>query len=209
MLFFYQDFLAKFDVAVLGFITTGVSDLVVFLSPIVTSLLIIYLALWGIAHLMGKIQEPLKDGISRILRIVIVLSLALNVGLYSSLIVNFFYNAPDQLAGVVIGAPPGLGMLDNLLDRGIDEGLTAWTAAGIWGGNFGMYFLALIVWGIVAALTAYAAFLLLISKAALTVLLVLGPLFIIMILFTATQKFFEAWCAQVGNFAIMLVLAVC
>lgn len=75
-------------------------------------------------------------------------------------------------------------------------------------GNFGMYFLALIIWGITAAITGYSAFLLILSKAALTVLLALGPVFIILLLFPATQKFFEGWMGQVCNFIILVVLSV-
>lgn len=208
MLFFYQDFLNKFEDTILGYITNSVSNVIGFITPIATSLLIIYLAIWGIAHIRGTIQEPLKEGIGRIIRIVFIISIALNFGIYSNVIVNFLYESPDQLASIVAGTPPGIATLDTLLEKGIDEGMNAWNEGGVLDGNFGMYILALIVWITTAALTAYAAFLLLLSKAALTILLAIGPIFIIMLLFQTTQKFFEGWIAQVGNFALMTVLAV-
>lgn len=208
MLFFYQDFLNKFEDTILGYITNSVSNVIAFITPIATSLLIIYLAIWGIAHLRGTIQEPLKEGFGRIIRIVFIISIALNFGIYNNVIVNFLYESPDQLASIVAGTPPGIATLDTLLEKGIDEGMNAWNEGGVLDGNFGMYILALIVWITTAALTAYAAFLLLLSKAALTILLAIGPIFIIMLLFQTTQKFFEGWIAQVGNFALMTVLAV-
>lgn len=207
MTFFVQDFIQNFEDSTVDYIVTAVNDLIIFISPIITSLLIIYMALWGIAHLRGTINEPLKDGFGRILRVVLVVSFALNAGLYLGVVVDFLYNGPDQLASVVAGAAPGLAGIDAVMGKGIDEGFAIWDAAGIMNGNFGLYFVAIAVWLSTLALTGYSAFLLLISKAGLTVLLALGPLFIILLLFEATQRFFEMWFAQIANFVIMIVLA--
>ncbi|WP_445083957.1 type IV secretion system protein [Candidatus Vondammii sp. HM_W22] len=35
--------------------------------------MIIYVALWGFAHLQGRIEEPINEGFKRILRITIIL----------------------------------------------------------------------------------------------------------------------------------------
>lgn len=207
MVFFVQDFIKNFEDSTTAHITTAVGDLVTFMAPIVTSLLIIYMALWGIAHLRGTINEPVKDGLGRILRVIIVVSFALNIGLYLGVIVNFFFYGPDQLASVVAGASPGLAGIDAVLEKGLNEGFDIWNEGGILNGNVGLYFVAIAVWMGTVGLTAYCAFLLLISKAALTVLLALGPIFIVLLLFEATKRFFEMWFAQIANFAIMVILA--
>jgi type IV secretion system protein VirB6 len=54
----------------------------------------------------------------------------------------------------------------------------------------------------------YTMFLIGLSKIALAVLLALGPLFIISLFFDTTKRFFEAWIAQLANYALITVLAV-
>src|SRR5262249_11056549 len=62
---------------------------------------------------------------------------------------------------------------------------------------------------IVMGLTClYTMFLIGLSKIAVAVLLALGPLFIIGLFFDTTKRFFEAWVAQLVNYALISVLAV-
>ena len=54
----------------------------------------------------------------------------------------------------------------------------------------------------------YTIFLLTLSRIALSVLLALGPLFIALLLFDSTKRFFEAWIAQLANYAFITILTV-
>jgi len=54
----------------------------------------------------------------------------------------------------------------------------------------------------------YAMFLLALSKIALSILLALGPLFIALLFFETTKRFFEAWVAQLANYAFVALLTV-
>jgi type IV secretion system protein VirB6 len=51
-------------------------------------------------------------------------------------------------------------------------------------------------------------FLIALSKVALAVLLAVGPLFIAMCLFERTRRLFDAWLAQLTNYALVTVLTV-
>ena len=51
------------------------------------------------------------------------------------------------------------------------------------------------------------AFLLALSKVALSLILALGPIFIVLLFFDATKRFFEAWVAQLANYALVTLLA--
>ena len=42
----------------------------------------------------------------------------------------------------------------------------------------------------------------------LAVLLALGPLFVALLLFDGTRRFFEAWLAQLANYALITILTV-
>jgi len=57
-------------------------------------------------------------------------------------------------------------------------------------------------------LCVYTMFLIALSGIALAVLLALGPLFITLLLFDATRRFFEAWLAQLANYALITILTV-
>jgi type IV secretion system protein VirB6 len=54
----------------------------------------------------------------------------------------------------------------------------------------------------------YTIFLLSLSRIALSVLLALGPLFIALLLFDTSKRFFEAWIAQLANYAFITILTV-
>ena len=51
-------------------------------------------------------------------------------------------------------------------------------------------------------------FLIALSSIALAVLLAMGPLFIAMLFFDATRRFFSAWMAQLANYALITILTV-
>ena len=51
-------------------------------------------------------------------------------------------------------------------------------------------------------------FLVALSSVALAVLLALGPLFLALLLFETTRRFFEAWVAQLANYALISILTV-
>jgi type IV secretion system protein VirB6 len=62
---------------------------------------------------------------------------------------------------------------------------------------------------VIVGLTAiYTIFLLSLSRIALSVLLALGPLFIALMLFESSKRFFEAWLAQLANYALITILTV-
>ena len=51
-------------------------------------------------------------------------------------------------------------------------------------------------------------FLIALSSVALAVLLALGPLFLALLLFESSRRFFEAWVAQLANYALITILTV-
>lgn len=62
---------------------------------------------------------------------------------------------------------------------------------------------------LIVDLTAvYTIFLLALSRIALSVLLALGPLFLALLMFETTKRFFESWIAQMANYAFITILTV-
>jgi type IV secretion system protein VirB6 len=180
------------------------------LEPAVVTLATIYVMAWGYLHLTGKIDEPVLTGLKRILVMVLVMGVGLRLWLYNTLIVDSFYNAPAQLAAAIVGSADPVGTIDTIWNRGGAVAGVLWAkAASSWSvGSVGFYLAGALVWCLVGMLCVYAMFLIALSNIALSVLLALGPLFITLLLFDATKRFFGAWIAQLANYGLITVLTV-
>lgn len=199
----------KVDSALATYVTSTAGDIISYITPIFTSLLIIWIAVWGYMMMLGKTTEPLQDGVFRIIRIGFIITLGLTVGTYTDLVVDVLAHGPETIAAVITGTPTGTSAatLDSLFTKVFEVSEAAYDKGGIMNGNFGMYLIAWVVLVVGCGLTIIVAFLILLSKVITTVLLAVGPLFIVMLLFNSTQRFFESWLSMVMNFGFILVLA--
>jgi type IV secretion system protein VirB6 len=167
--------------------------------------------------IMGVIQEPIMDGVKRMLTISFIVALATNTGLYASFVSDWLWKSPDALASIIVNGG-GMGgvhtsvtfsYLDTMLGKFYDRGDYFWElglAETI--PNLGFLIIALIVWAFGIIITTYTAYLMLLSKIGLSLLLGIGAIFILLLMFNATRKFFDAWIGQVINFVFLNMLAV-
>ncbi len=103
------------------------------------------------------------------------------------------------------GANDPVGTIDAIWDSGGTVAGNLWDKGGLWQGDFGFYLAGAVVWCLMGVLCVYAMFLIALSSIALAVLLALGPLFIGLLFFDATRRFFSAWIAQLANYALITV----
>lgn len=204
-------FQAVFDLvddALDHYVITTAGDIINFVTPIFTSMMIIWVAIWGYMMMFGKASEPLQEGVFRILRIGFILTLGLTVGTYADIVVNVLSNGPESIASVITGAPSDsvAGSLDVLFSKVFEVAEAAWDKGGVMTGNFGMYLIGAAVLIAGSALALIVAFLILLSKIMTAILLSIGPLFIISLLFNTTQRWFESWLGMVVNYGLILVI---
>lgn len=178
------------------------------LEPVIVTLATIYVMAWGYLHLTGKIDEPVVTGLKRILALALILGVGLRLWLYNTLIVDTFYNAPAQLAAAMLGGADPVGTIDIIWERGGAVAGNLWDKGGVLTGDFGFYLAGALVWCLMGVLCVYAMFLIALSSIALAVLLALGPLFVALLFFEATKRFFAAWIAQLANYALITLLTV-
>jgi len=205
---FFATFWSWLNGQLAGYIGDNTARLAGILEPAVVTLATIYVMIWGYLHLMGKINEPIDAGLKRIALIALVLGVGLRLWLYNTLIVDTFYNAPAQLAAAMVGANDPVGTIDAIWDSGGIVAGNLWDKGGLWKGDFGFYLAGAVVWCLMGILCVYAMFLIALSSIALAVLLALGPLFIGLLFFDATRRFFSAWIAQLANYALITLLTV-
>jgi type IV secretion system protein VirB6 len=204
---FFATFWTWLNGQLAAYIGDNTSRLAAALEPAVVTVATIYVMAWGYLHLTGKITEPFEAGIKRIALIALVLGVGLRLWLYNTVIVDTFYTAPAQLAAAVVGANDPVGTIDAIWNSGGTVASNLWDK-GTWINDFGSRIAGAVVWGMIGVLCVYAMFLIALSSIALAVLLALGPLFIGMLFFDATRRFFTAWIGQLANYGLITVLTV-
>jgi type IV secretion system protein VirB6 len=205
---FFATFWSWLNGQLAAYIGDNTARLATVLEPAIVTLATVYVMAWGYLHLTGKIEEPLVTGLKRIIMMAVILGLGLRLWLYNTLIVDTFYNAPAQLASAIVGSSDPVGTIDSIWESGGAVAGNLWDKGGVLTGDFGYYFAGAVVWCLMGALCVYAMFLIALSSIALAILLALGPLFISMLFFDATKKFFAAWIAQLANYGLITILAV-
>jgi type IV secretion system protein VirB6 len=205
---FFATFWTWLNGQLAGYIGSNTTRVAEALEPALVTLATVYVMVWGWLHLTGRIEEPFVAGLRRLMTLAVVLGLAVHLWLYNSLIVDTFYRAPAQLAAAVIGTSDPVSVVDAIWERGGRVASYLWNNGGLFSGDIGYYLAGASVWVLVGLLCVYTMFLIALSSIALAVLLALGPLFLTMLLFDATRRFFEAWLAQLANYALITVLTV-
>jgi type IV secretion system protein VirB6 len=205
---FFATFWAWLNSQLTAYIGTNTALVAQALEPAIVTLATVYIMVWGYLQLIGGIDEPLVAGLRRLITLAVVLGGAVRLWLYNSLLVDTFYRAPAELAGAIVGAQDPVATIDTIWDRGGAVAGYLWNNGGVFSGDFGYYVAGAVVWTLMGLLCVYTMFLIALSGIALAVLLALGPLFITLLLFDATRRFFEVWLAQLANYALITILTV-
>ncbi len=212
-------FFAEFDAWLTGILSRYISDntaaLAGILEPAIVTLGVFYVIVWGYLQLLGKIEEPFVEGAKRLLTLALILGLSLELWLYNDAIVDTFFSAPTALAERILAvrdpAAPAfqpVTVVDEIFFQGDDAASLLLAKGEIFGRDIIFYFAAFSIYVTIGLTAVYTMFLLAISRIALAVLLALGPLFMALLFFESTKRFFEAWLAQLSNYAFLTVLTV-
>lgn len=204
----FATFWSWLDQQLTAYIATNVATLAAAIEPAAVTIAVIYVMIWGYLSLTGRVQEPVLEGFKRILVIAVVFGIGLRLWTYNTLIVDTVFNAPSQLAAVISGAASPVTMIDEVWRRGGAVAGQLWKKGGILSGDVGFYIAGAVVYAVMATISVYAMFLLALSRVALSLILVMGPLFLVFLFFDATKQFFESWVAMLANYALITILAV-
>jgi type IV secretion system protein VirB6 len=204
---FFQQFWTWLTSQLTDYVAAKTAAVAGAIEPAVVTLATIYVMVWGFLSLTGRIQEPIWEGVKRIFFIAVILGVGLRLWLFNGVIVDTFFNAPSQLAATITGSASPVSVIDTIWDKGGTVASNLWNKGGVLNGDFGFYLAGAVVYFIMGGVAVYALFLLVLSKLALALILALGPVFICLLFFEATRRFFEAWIAQLANYALVAVLS--
>jgi type IV secretion system protein VirB6 len=205
---FFQTFWTWLNGQLASYIGANTAKVASALEPAVVTFGAVYVMVWGYLHLTGRIEEPFSTGLKRLITLAVVLGVALHLWLYNSVIVDTFYRAPAQLAAAVVGTADPITTIDAIWNSGGAVAGYLFSNAGLMGSDIGYYLAGVVVWFLVGLLCVYTMFLIALSSIALSVLLALGPLFFAALFFDSTRRLFEAWIAQLTNYALITILTV-
>ena len=204
---FFAEFNAWLTNLLTNYIGNNTAAVAQALAPAVVTAATVYVMVWGYLQLTGKIEEPMMAGVRRIAVLAVLLGGSLQLWLYNSLIVDTFFNAPSELAARLVGVFDPVNIVDQIIFTGGDAGNLLLQKGGLWRGP-AFTIAGCAVYLIVGLTAIYTIFLLSLSRIALSVLLALGPLFIGLLFFETTKRFFESWIAQLTNYAFITILTV-
>lgn len=212
---FYQRIFSELSSALGSYVSDVSSNVIGAITPVASTLIMIYVMLWGWAMLRGSIQEPITDGVGRIVRMSVISAVALTAGYYNGFLSDMLWQSPDALGSYIASgysdASSNTQFLDQLMSQIYDLGDAYWQKANASSGlagipDLGMTAVAILVWAAGIISTGYGAFLLALSKMALAIVLGVGPIFILMTLFEPTKRFFDVWIGQALNYVFLAML---
>lgn len=216
--FMFEDALAALNT----FASTGSASMSTIAAAAGYPMMGIYILLWGLSIISGNSQEPALDGAKRVTKAVVILTFATSAGIYNEWVINFFTQVPGAIAAEVAQSGSSQAytmtdtaataqMLDAALGSGLKAGANAWqTSAGLdISASFGYSLIAILIWAFVACVCAYGGALVLCANMGLSIMLALGPIFIIMAMFEATSSLFQAWTRQLITFAVFFIVIAC
>jgi type IV secretion system protein VirB6 len=205
---FFQTFWSWLSAQLASYIGNNTALVAAALEPAIVTLAVLYVMGWGYLQMMGRIEEPFMAGVRRIVTLAIILGVALRLWLYNAVIVDTFYRAPAQLAAVVIGGSDPVGTIDAIWERGGAVADQLLHQSGPIYSHLGSDVMAIAIWLLMGMLCVYVMFLIALASIASALLLAIGPLFIALLLFERSRRLFDAWLAQLANYALITILTV-
>lgn len=213
----FQQLFTRIDTATSSFVSTISGHVITDAMPFITAGLTVSFILYGLLVARGVVDDSLKDFFFKCLKIGIIVSIASTGGLYQSQIASAIQNTPNEFATALLPASANAGQAQgnaaaDLVDRAAGEGFQkaedAFNKASIFhpGSAFAFVMFGVLCVLATALLTAIGGAFILLAKVVLAILAGLGPLFIFALLFKTTARFFEAWCAQVLTYGLLVVL---
>lgn len=183
-------------------------------------LLTLYVIVWGIGIWQGTATGGPADHAFRLLRAFLIYSLATSWNDFQLFAYRLLNDGPSALGNALLSAvtsASSTGTSANLASvDGVQTALqNMWDTtnrateaflqnAGIT--NWGPYVFGAVFYVVMAVLIGFAIFLIVLSKIFMWLLLALAPVFILLLLFGATSRYFSGWLSALVQYFLVQVL---
>ncbi len=179
------------------------------LTTVSLTAITLYILTMGYAIASGEATDSVLTVTKKFFRIAFITGLALSAGEYQATVVNFIEGIQEAMISVFTPAGTMGAMIDTMSEP-FTNLVTHLFASGTTGVVPKLGFICA---GVVVLLSEGFLFivssgLFLLAKVSLTLVLAIGPIFIFLAIFPATQKYTEMWLAQAFSYVILNVLLV-
>ena len=175
------------------------------MATVLTILLTIYIAIFGLMLLTGRTNVGVRSLVPRAITIGLVLTFATSWVAYQSVVWNLVVGGPNELAGVLTGTR---GSATDTFAQKIDVVFLAIQEASQGASDISAFSPEGMMWMGAMLFMLGTVGLLVTAKIALAVLLALGPVFVVMALFSGTRGLFAGWLKGVVMLALAPLFAV-
>lgn len=188
------------------FLNQRLSDVIAEIDGPLRAAILLYVVLYGLAVLRGMINEPIMEGVGRMIKLAFVYTVTTTVA-YSDWVTDpLFHDLPNSLARAISGGNvQTIGQaFDDFLGRGFDLAESCSKSANMvdplpW-------IVALLIYGVTSIAAGLGFGITMLAKVALALLVAVGPIFIACIPFEATRKYFWGWVSQGVNYLLVFSL---
>ncbi|OBX19551.1 type VI secretion protein [Erythrobacter sp. QSSC1-22B] len=175
------------------------------MAAVLTILLTIYIAIFGIQLLTGRSSIGVRALTPRMITVGLVLTFATSWVAYQSVVWNLAIGAPDWLAGILTGTT---GSATTTFAQKIDVVFLAVQQASAGAEDISAFSPEGMMWLGAMLFMLGTVGLLVTARIALAVLVALGPVVVVMALFDGTRGLFAGWLKGVTMLALAPLFAV-
>ncbi|MGP9677463.1 type IV secretion system protein [Halomonas sp. AOP27-A1-41] len=205
------------DAALSPFISGTVGEVISTFTLFFISGAAIHLTLLGYSIGWGYVELPFSTFIKICVKYLFIGALALNAATYSMWVVDSIHSLEvgftSAFAGTGSSAVPTsvYSVVDAALGKGWGVAADLWESAGNRGITeigtmIGEYFNAALIALATGLIGVPAGGMIVVAKASLTIMLGIGPVFVALLLWPATSKFFDSWFSQVMTYILRIAL---
>ncbi len=199
-----SEIIQKVDSVTLNYTAQSYQAIVARHSTELHLMLVLYIALYGLAVLQGIIPGTTREMGKHILKAFIVFQLATNWGTFTIFFYDVFTTGPDKLTGALTNGIKPSEQLASIFDAGMTNAARIFLKADTF--DFSIMFIGLLVAVGTLLMTGFALFLIILAKLGLAVLLSIAPLFIAFALWRGTKGLFQGWVNYLVNLALIPVI---
>ena len=191
------------------FIVSGVGGLIGAISPLIMMGVTLFLMFKGYLQIFGKTDDLARDTVILGIQVITITTLVLNVDNYTFYIIDGVNAWASGVSNAINNNENDFNIyqtLDELLTQGVNHAVYGFKKVGwgdwVWG------FVAIVILIVTTIITIISAIIIIGTKFLLTMLFVIGPLFIAFAIFPITRKFFDSWVTKIVENVLVQIFGV-
>ncbi|HBH7909322.1 type IV secretion system protein [Vibrio parahaemolyticus] len=206
----FQYISASFENLLQAIAINGSQNIMDAIKPLVYTCVTIYIMMQCYLQIVGKTDDLAVDVFITCIIVLCVSNLVLNTGNYTTYIIGGVEALGEGLAGAIpsTGSSNLYQTLDDMLQTGVEQMTYCFNKAGFDPSTWTWVICGVVVMLAIGGLTVVAALIVIGTKFLLTMLLLVGPIFIIMACFPPTRRFLDSWMGKVFENILVQLFAV-